>query len=444
MMINKTRILNEFIELVSVPCPSKDEKAEADLLVQKLQAMGLEVKVDDAGRKIGGTTGNVWAFLPGNVEGAAGLFFEAHMDSVPPTTGTKVVRRDGVLYSDGTTTLGGDDKVGIAAVLEAVRAVQEQVARLGFYSNSVENSLQVKLAERLGRISGYDDYRLFLCNSGAEANENALKLASFHTGRSKALAISKAFHGRTSGAVAVTDNPAISSPFNRTPNVEFTPLNDIGAMRAKLATREFAAVIVEGIQGVAGIHCPTDEFLRAVRAAATETGTQLVLDEIQSGYGRTGRFFAHQAAGIRPDLITTAKGMGNGFPIGGVLIAPHFEARPGLLGTTFGGNHLACAAAIAVLDVMERDGLVENAATVGEYLLGELHKIGGLKEVRGRGLMIGIELDGSGSEFRKRLLFEKHIFTGGAGASTVRLLPALCLTRELADRFLNAFKELVR
>ena len=439
MMINETRILNEFIELVSVPCPSKDEKAEADLLVQKLQAMGLEVKVDDAGRKIGGITGNVWAFLPGNVEGAAGLFFEAHMDSVPPTTGTKVVRRDGVLYSDGTTTLGGDDKVGIAAVLEAVRAVQEQVARLGFYSNSVENSLQVKLAERLGRISGYDDYRLFLCNSGAEANENALKLASFHTGRSKALAISKAFHGRTSGAVAVTDNPAISSPFNRTPNVEFTPLNDIGAMRAKLATREFAAVIVEGIQGVAGIHCPTDEFLRAVRAAATETGTQLVLDEIQSGYGRTGRFFAHQAAGIRPDLITTAKGMANGFPIGGVLIAPHFEARPGLLGTTFGGSHLACAAAIAVLEVIERDALVENAAKIGDYLLAELHKIGGLKEVRGRGLMIGIEIDGSGPELRKKLLFDKHIFTGGAGASTVRLLPALCLTKEMADRFLTAF-----
>ena len=311
---------------------------------------------------------------------------------------------------------GGHAVISIGhAQPDYVRAVQEQVARLGFYSNSVENSLQVKLAERLGRISGYDDYRLFLCNSGAEANENALKLASFHTGRSKALAISKAFHGRTSGAVAVTDNPAISSPFNRTPNVEFTPLNDIGAMRA------------------------TDEFLRAVRAAATETGTQLVLDEIQSGYGRTGRFFAHQAAGIRPDLITTAKGMANGFPIGGVLIAPHFEARPGLLGTTFGGSHLACAAAIAVLEVIERDALVENAAEIGDYLLAELHKIGGLKEVRGRGLMIGIEIDGSGPELRKKLLFDKHIFTGGAGASTVRLLPALCLTKEMADRFLTAF-----
>ncbi len=213
-------------------------------------------------------------------------------------------------------------------------------------------------------------------------------------------------------------------------------------MREKLATREFAAVIVEGIQGVSGIHCPADEFLRAVRAAATETGTQLVLDEIQSGYGRTGRFFAHQAAGIRPDLITTAKGMANGFPIGGVLIAPHFEAQAGLLGTTFGGSHLACAAAIAVLDVIEREGLVENAAAVGEYLLAELRRMNSLKEVRGRGLMIGIEIDGSGPELRKKLLFEKHIFTGGAGASTVRLLPALCLTRELADRFLEAFRSL--
>lgn len=340
---------------------------------------------------------------------------------------------------------GGHAVISIGhAQPDYVRAVQEQVARLGFYSNSVENSLQRTLAEKLGRVSGYDDYSLFLCNSGAEANENALKLASFHTGRAKVLAISKAFHGRTSGAVAATDNPAISAPFNRTPNVEFTPLNDLEAARAKLASREFAAVIVEGIQGVSGIHCPTDEFLRGLREVATETGTQLILDEIQSGYGRTGRFFAHQQAGIRPDLITTAKGMANGFPIGGVLIAPHFEARPGLLGTTFGGSHLASAAAIAVLEVIEREGLVENAAAVGEYLLAELRKMDSLKEVRGRGLMIGIEIDGSGSELRRKLLFEKHIFTGGAGASTVRLLPALCLTRELADRFLTQFKEMIR
>ncbi|WP_282196708.1 aspartate aminotransferase family protein [Alistipes finegoldii] len=340
---------------------------------------------------------------------------------------------------------GGHAVISIGhAQPDYVKAISEQAARLGFYSNSVENSLQTALAEKLGRASGYGDYSLFLCNSGAEANENALKLASFQTGRAKVLAFSKAFHGRTSGAVAATDNPSIRSPFNGTPNVEFAPLNDLEATRAKLATREFAAVIIEGIQGVSGIHCPTDEFLRGLRAAATETGTQLVLDEIQSGYGRTGRFFAHQWAGIRPDLITMAKGMGNGFPIGGVLIAPHFEARPGLLGTTFGGSHLACAAAIAVLDVMEREKLVENAADTGEYLLGELRKADGPKEIRGRGLMIGIEIDGSGAEFRKKLLFGKHVFTGGAGASTVRLLPALCLTRELADRFLDAFDATLR
>ena len=360
------------------------------------------------------------------------------------------VRGKGCFVYDGAGTeyldlYGGHAVISIGHAHPAyVKALSEQVARLGFYSNSVENSLQRRLAAQLGRISGYDDYRLFLCNSGAEANENALKLASFQTGRTKVLAMGKAFHGRTSGAVAATDNPAISAPFNRTPNVEFAPLNDLEAVRAKLATREFAAVIVEGIQGVSGIHCPTDDFLRGVRAAATETGTQLVMDEIQSGYGRTGRFFAHQQSGIRPDLITTAKGMGNGFPIGGVLIAPHFEARPGMLGTTFGGNHLACAAAIAVLETIEREGLVENAARVGEHLLGELLRFDRLKEVRGRGLMIGVEIDGSGSELRRELLFEKHIFTGGAGASTVRLLPALCLTRELADRFLEAFAETLK
>lgn len=320
---------------------------------------------------------------------------------------------------------GGHAVISIGhAQPDYVKAISEQAARLGFYSNSVENSLQTALAEKLGRASGYGDYSLFLCNSGAEANENALKLASFQTGRAKVLAFSKAFHGRTSGAVAATDNPSIRSPFNGTPNVEFAPLNDLEAARAKLATREFAAVIIEGIQGVSGIHCPTDEFLRGLHAAATETGTQLVLDEIQSGYGRTGRFFAHQWAGIRPDLITMAKGMGNGFPIGGVLIAPHFEARPGLLGTTFGGSHLACAAAIAVLDVMEREKLVENAADTGEYLLGELRKADGPKEIRGRGLMIGIEIDGSGAEFRKNSFSEN---TSSRAAQALR--PCGCCPR---------------
>ena len=372
------------------------------------------------------------------------LFNVYSLYPVEPVRGTGCFVYDaaGTEYLD---LYGGHAVISIGhAQPDYVKAISEQAARLGFYSNSVENSLQTALAEKLGRASGYGDYSLFLCNSGAEANENALKLASFQTGRAKVLAFSKAFHGRTSGAVAATDNPSIRSPFNGTPNVEFTPLNDLEAARAKLATREFAAVIIEGIQGVSGIHCPTDEFLRGLRAAATETSTQLVLDEIQSGYGRTGRFFAHQWAGIRPDLITMAKGMGNGFPIGGVLIAPHFEARPGLLGTTFGGSHLACAAAIAVLDVMEREKLVENAADTGEYLLGELRKADGPKEIRGRGLMIGIEIDGSGAEFRKKLLFGKHVFTGGAGASTVRLLPALCLTRELADRFLDAFDATLR
>lgn len=324
-----------------------------------------------------------------------------------------------------------------------VAAISRHVARLGFYSNSVENSLQNALAEKLGQMSGYPDYHLFLCNSGAEANENAFKLASFHTGRGRVLAFSKAFHGRTSGAVAATDNPAIQAPFNRTENVEFVPLNDIAAVREKLATGEFAAVIVEGIQGVAGIHAPTDEFLRELREVATETGTQLIVDEIQSGYGRTGRFFAHQASGIRPDLITVAKGMGNGFPIGGVLIAPHFEARSGMLGTTFGGSHLGCAAAIAVLDVMENEKLIENAAAVGDYLLRELRAVLPAGKVRGRGLMIGFEVEGSGAEFRRRLLFEQKVFTGGAGATTIRLLPALSLSMAQAEEFITRFKKLI-
>ena len=325
-----------------------------------------------------------------------------------------------------------------------VDRIAKQVARLGFYSNSVENSLQCELAERLGRTSGYDDYALFLCNSGAEANENAMKLASFHTGRSHILAFTGAFHGRTSGAVAATDNAALRAPFNATDHVEFAPLGDLQRVEELLATGRFAAVIIEGIQGVAGIRVPSDDFLRGLREATRRHGVQLILDEIQSGYGRTGQFFAHQKAGIRPDLITVAKGMGNGFPIGGVLIAPHFEARPGMLGTTFGGNHLACAAALAVLEVMERDRLMENAAATGSYLLDRLSRIEGVHDVRGRGLMMGFDVEGSGADFRRRLLFEKHIFTGGAGKSTVRLLPALTLTRELADRFLTSLGELLR
>lgn len=326
---------------------------------------------------------------------------------------------------------------------EYVKAVADQVARLGFYSNSVVNSLQEELAKRLGRVSGYEDYSLFLCNSGAEANENAIKLASFATGKKKVLAIDRAFHGRTSGAVAATDNPKISSPFNVTENVEFARLNDIADVRKHLEKGDFCAVIIEGIQGVAGIRMPDDEFLVELRELTRKLGVVLILDEIQSGYGRTGRFFAHQYAGIRPDIITCAKGIANGFPMGAVLISPSFEAKKGMLGTTFGGNHLACAAALAVLDVIENEKLIENAAETGEYLLSRLREIPGLKEVRGRGLMIGIEIEGSASELRRKLLFERKIFTGGAGEHTVRLLPALGLTKEQADTFLKEFKTLI-
>jgi acetylornithine aminotransferase len=352
-----------------------------------------------------------------------------------------------VYTADGTEYLdlyGGHAVISIGhAHPKYVEAVSNQVAKLGFYSNSVQNSLQVELAKRLGRVSGYDDYSLFLCNSGAEANENAFKLASFQTGKSKVLAFSHSFHGRTSGAVATTDNPKIVSPFNRTDNVTFVPLNDIIAVETELAKGEYCAVIIEGIQGVAGIVQPEDSFLCALRDVTKKYGVKLILDEIQSGYGRTGRFFAHQYTNVRPDIITVAKGIANGFPMGGVLIAPDFDAVKGMLGTTFGGNHLACAAAIAVLDVIESENLVANAHNVGEYLLAELRKMPQLKDVRGRGLMIGVEVEGSGAEMRKRLLFDKHIFTGGAGASTVRLLPALCITKEQADCFLAAFKTLL-
>ena len=355
--------------------------------------------------------------------------------------GSYVFTEDGTRYLD---LYGGHAVISIGhAHPTYVKAVSDQVSRLGFYSNSVHNSLQEQFAQKLGKASGYDDYSLFLCNSGAEANENAIKLASFTTGRKKILAFSHSFHGRTSGAVAATDNPKIVSPFNATDNVEFCELGDIETASEKLSSKEFAAAIIEGIQGVAGIRVPDDEFLRQLRTLTKETGTLLILDEIQSGYGRSGKFFAHQYAGIRPDIITCAKGIANGFPMGAVLISPAIEARKGMLGTTFGGNHLACAAAIAVLEVMEQENLIENAAETGEYLLNELKRIPALKDVRGRGLMIGLDIEGSASDLRKKLLFDKKIFTGGAGASTVRLLPALGLSKDQADTFLDAIKELL-
>ena len=324
-----------------------------------------------------------------------------------------------------------------------VEMISHQVATLGFYSNSVINKLQQQVAERLGKASGYEDYSLFLINSGAEANENALKLASFHNGRTRVVSFAKAFHGRTSLAVEVTNNPKIIAPINDCGHVTYLPLNDTAAMQAELAKGDVCAVIIEGIQGVGGIQLPTDEFMHALRQACTETGTVFILDEIQSGYGRSGKFFAHQHQGIRPDLITVAKGIGNGFPMAGVLISPMFTPVYGQLGTTFGGNHLACAAALAVLDVMEQEHLIENAARVGSYLLDELKKLPQIKAVRGRGLMIGLEFDEPIKDLRLRLLKEQHVFTGVSGTNVIRLLPPLCLSMDEASLFLERFKKVL-
>ena len=322
-----------------------------------------------------------------------------------------------------------------------VEAISRQVATLGFYSNSVINKLQQELAARLGKACGYDDYSLFLINSGAEANENALKLASFHNGRTRIVSFRKAFHGRTSLAVEATNNPKIIAPVNDCGHVTYLPLNDVEAMRAELSKGDVCAVIIEGIQGVGGIQLPTDEFMHALRESCTAHGTVLVLDGIQCGYGRSGRFFAHQHNGIKADIITVAKGIGNGFPMGGVLISPMFSPVYGQLGTTFGGNHLACSAALAVLDVMEQEGLVENAARVGGYLLEELKKFPQIKEVRGRGLMIGLEFEEPIKELRLKLLKEQHVFTGVSGTNVIRLLPPLCLSMEEAGEFLERFKK---
>jgi acetylornithine aminotransferase len=321
-----------------------------------------------------------------------------------------------------------------------VQAVSEQVARLGFYSNSVVNKLQQQLAERLGKASGYEDYSLFLVNSGAEANENALKLASFYNGRTRVISFSKAFHGRTSLAVEATDNPKIIAPINSNGHITYLPLNDLEAVKAELAKGDVCAVIIEGIQGVGGIRLPDDSFLQALSQLCKETDTVLILDEIQSGYGRSGKFFAHQYAGIRPDLITVAKGIANGFPMSGVLISPKFTPVYGQLGTTFGGNHLGCAAALAVLDVIEQEHLVENAAKVGSYLMEQLKSFPQIKEVRGRGLMIGLEFDQPIKEIRTKLIFEQHVFTGAGGTNILRLLPPLTLTQADADEFVARLK----
>ena len=324
-----------------------------------------------------------------------------------------------------------------------VKAISEQVSKLGFYSNSVINSLQQTLADKLGKASGYDEYSLFLINSGAEANENALKLASFHNGKKRVLAFQHSFHGRTSAAVRVTDNPKIIAPVNEGLDVSYLHLNDMAAVEAELKKGDVSSVIIEGIQGVGGIQVPTDDFLQELRSLCTKYQAVLIIDEIQSGYGRSGKFFAHQYAGIRPDMITVAKGIANGFPMGAVLISPIFKPIYGMLGTTFGGNHLACAAAIAVLDIMHDEGLVANAEKVGSYLLEELHKFPGIKEIRGRGLMIGIEFEEPIKEIRSKLLFEQKVFTGVAGTNTIRLLPPLCLSMEEAAEFISRFRQVL-
>ena len=327
-----------------------------------------------------------------------------------------------------------------------INKVTEQLGRLGFYSNSVINKLQVELAERLGRISGYDDYQLFLINSGAEANENALKLASFTNGRTRVLSAQKAFHGRTSLAVEVTNNPKIIAPINANGHVTYLPLNDLTAWEMELQKGDVCAVILECIQGVGGIQMVTKEFAQGLQKLCKQHNTVLICDEIQCGYGRSGRFFAHQWLDIKPDLITVAKGIANGFPMGGVLISPEFQPVYGQLGTTFGGNHLACAAALAVLDVFESEGLVENAHTVGTHLAEAIRAIGSphIKDVRGRGLMIGIDLDLPHKDVRQPLIYQEHCFTGCAGQNILRLLPPLCLSQQEADTFVERLDRVLR
>ena len=355
--------------------------------------------------------------------------------------GCKVWDDKGTEYLD---LYGGHAVISIGhAHPRYVENISKQVATLGFYSNSVINTLQQRVAEKIGRISGYEDYNLFFINSGAEANENALKLSSFKNGKKRVIAFKKAFHGRTSLAVEVTDNPKIIAPINANGHTTYLELGDIEGVRSEIAKGDVTAVIIEGIQGVGGIQIPSIEFLQELQKTCNGTGTTLILDEIQSGCGRSGKFFAHQWAGIKPDMITQAKGIGNGFPVGVVLISPEFQAVYGELGTTFGGNHLACAAAEATIDVMEEENLLDNVNQVGNYLMEELGKIDGIKEVRGRGLMIGVEFNEPIKEIRRKLLFDEHVFTGVSGTNVIRLLPPLTLTLDDAAEFIRRFKKVL-
>ena len=321
-----------------------------------------------------------------------------------------------------------------------VEKISDQLSKIGFYSNAVINSLQVELAEKLGELSGYADYELFLCNSGAEANENALKLASFTTGRERVLAMHGAFHGRTSLAVAISDNPAIQAPVNKTDKVAYIDLNDIEALQRELASEQYAAVIIEPIQGVNGIREASDEFMQAAREVCDKTGTMLICDEVQAGYGRSGEFFSHQWSGVKADIISMAKGIANGFPVGAILVSPKIPAKKGMLGTTFGGSHLACAAAIAVADVVKAEGLVENARKMGEKIIEGIKGVSGVEDIRGRGLMIGIDLSVPQADFRKVLREKYHIMTGLSGKHTLRLLPPLMIGEKEVERFVEAFK----
>ncbi len=359
--------------------------------------------------------------------------------------GCRIWDKEGVEYLD---LYGGHAVISIGHAHQVyTKMISEQVGKLGFYSNAVQNPLQKELAKELGEVCGYPEYNLFLCNSGAEANENALKVASFHTGRKKILALNKAFHGRTSGAVEATDNPKIQAEFNKNGNVVFIPINDLAAAKRELETKEYAAIIIEGIQGVAGIFTPNEDYLKGIRELCDATGTVLIMDEIQSGYGRSGKFFAHQHANVKGDIISMAKGIANGFPVGAIIVTPEIKAQHGMLGTTFGGNHLACAAALAVLKVIKEENLIGNAAAMGKLFMEGLQKYVGegkaFKELRGTGLMIGIEVNPGFEDLRNRLLFEKKIFTGGAGKSIMRLLPPLCVGEKEAKKFFCALEELL-
>jgi acetylornithine aminotransferase len=363
--------------------------------------------------------------------------FKLYPIAIESAKGMELTDTEGKKYLD---LYGGHGVISIGHCQEDyVKGLKAQLDKIGFYSNSVRIPFQEELAQKLQKLSGYNDYKLFLVNSGAEANENALKLASFYTNRSKVIAFRKAFHGRTSLAVAVTDSPAIQAPINKTDKVLWADLNDIESVKAVMDS-DVAAVIIEGIQGVGGVKIPTDDFLRQLRELCTANGSLLIVDEIQCGYGRTGKFFYHQYSGIKADIISMAKGIANGFPVGAIMINPEIPAKFGMLGTTFGGNHLGCMAAICTADVMMKNNYVANAAKMGDYLFGKLKGHKAIKDLRGKGLMVGIETVADAAEIRNKLLFDEHIFTGfSGGVNTIRLIPPLCITEKEIDRFVEAF-----